>query len=459
MSGSSATSRVGVVGATGQVGGVMRRILAERAFPVDEIRFFASARSAGTTLPWDGVDIVVEDAALADPSGLDIALFSAGAATSRVLAPRFAAAGVIVIDNSSAWRMDPDVPLVVERGQRRRRCASARKGIIANPNCTTMAAMPVLKPLHDEAGLRPAGGHAPIRPCPAAGWPASTSSTSRSARSSTAPPSSRTTASAVTFPAPVKYVRPDRVQRAAAGRLARRRRLVRDRRGAEAAQRVAARSSASPSCGCPAPACGCRSSPGTRCRSTPSSRGRCPWRGRLELLGRRAGRRAVATSRRRCRPPARTRRYVGRIRQDPGVAGRSRAGPVRQQRQPAQGRGAQRRPDRRAAPPLSAIVQLLAVWGGQGLHNRAGGGAVDSASGHVAVSARLPRGLARSDAPSGGSSPASSLPTVASRYLGSTALLRGESSSRCSRACTHRGRSQDPGGRCSGRSRSGLLAV
>ena len=144
--------KVGIVGATGQVGGVIRRVLAQRDFPVDEIRYFASARSAGTTLPWRGVEVVVEDAETADPSGLDIALFSAGKAASRELAPRFAAAGVTVIDNSSAWRMDPDVPLVVSEvnpGEVRH----ATKGIIANPNCTTMAAMPVLKPLHDEAGL------------------------------------------------------------------------------------------------------------------------------------------------------------------------------------------------------------------------------------------------------------------------------------------------------------------
>ena len=130
----------------------MRRLLAERGFPVDEIRYFASARSAGTTLPWQGRDITVEDASIADPTGLDIALFSSGAASSRELAPRFAAAGAIVIDNSSAWRMDPDVPLVVSEvnpGE----IHNAPKGIIANPNCTTMAAMPVLKPLHDEAGL------------------------------------------------------------------------------------------------------------------------------------------------------------------------------------------------------------------------------------------------------------------------------------------------------------------
>ena len=145
--------RVGVVGATGQVGGVMRRVLAERSFPVAEIRFFASARSVGTTLPWQDGEVVVEDAATADPSGLDVALFSAGAGTSRAIAPKFAAAGVTVVDNSSAWRMDPDVPLVVAEVNPRA-VAEARKGIIANPNCTTMAAMPVLKPLHDEAGLR-----------------------------------------------------------------------------------------------------------------------------------------------------------------------------------------------------------------------------------------------------------------------------------------------------------------
>ena len=144
--------RIGVVGATGQVGAVMRALLEERNFPADEVRFFASARSAGKKLPFRGTEIVVEDTETADPSGLDIALFSAGATMSRVQAPRFAAAGVTVIDNSSAWRKDPDVPLVVSEvnpAQTR----DLRKGIIANPNCTTMAAMPVLKPLHDEAGL------------------------------------------------------------------------------------------------------------------------------------------------------------------------------------------------------------------------------------------------------------------------------------------------------------------
>jgi len=145
--------RIGVVGATGQVGAVMRRLLLERGFPIAEIRFFATARSAGTTLEFDGREILVEDVASADPSGLDIALFSAGATGSRAHAPRFAEAGVIVIDNSSAWRMDPDVPLVVSEVNPHA-LAEARKGIIANPNCTTMAAMPVLKVLDREAGLR-----------------------------------------------------------------------------------------------------------------------------------------------------------------------------------------------------------------------------------------------------------------------------------------------------------------
>jgi aspartate-semialdehyde dehydrogenase len=144
--------RVGIVGATGQVGGVMRRLLQERNFPVDEMRYFASARSAGTTLPWKGTEITVEDAETADPTGLDIVLFSAGATGSKALAPKFVAAGAIVIDNSSAFRMDPDVPLIVSEvnGHLIR---ETPKGIIANPNCTTMAAMPVLKPLHDAAGL------------------------------------------------------------------------------------------------------------------------------------------------------------------------------------------------------------------------------------------------------------------------------------------------------------------
>ena len=144
---------IGIVGATGQVGEVIRDILeAEPGFEIASVRFFASARSAGKTLPFRGEQIVVEDAAEADPKGLDVALFSAGGATSRAQAARFAAAGVTVIDNSSAFRGDDQVPLVVSEVNPEA-LDSIPKGIVANPNCTTMAAMPVLKPLHDEAGL------------------------------------------------------------------------------------------------------------------------------------------------------------------------------------------------------------------------------------------------------------------------------------------------------------------
>jgi aspartate-semialdehyde dehydrogenase len=144
---------IAVVGATGQVGGVMRAILHERSFPVGNIRFLASARSAGTTLEWAGRDVVVEDTATADWAGIGIALLSAGRTASMEYAPKIVAAGAMVIDNSSGWRMDPDVPLVVPEVN-----AAALDdiplGIVANPNCTTMVAMPVLAPLHAEAGLR-----------------------------------------------------------------------------------------------------------------------------------------------------------------------------------------------------------------------------------------------------------------------------------------------------------------
>ena len=145
--------KIGIVGATGQVGGVMRTLLEQREFPADEVRLFASARSAGRTIEFRGDQVTVEDAATADYSGLDIALFSAGGATSKELAPKVAAAGVTVVDNSSAWRMDPDVPLVVSEVNPEA-LDSIPKGIVANPNCTTMVAMPVLKVLDTEAGLR-----------------------------------------------------------------------------------------------------------------------------------------------------------------------------------------------------------------------------------------------------------------------------------------------------------------
>ena len=143
---------VGIVGATGQVGGVVQTLLAERNFPVDTLRLFASARSAGRTIEWQGRDLTVEDAATADYTGLDIVIFSAGGATSKELAPEVAAAGCIVIDNSSAWRMDPDVPLVVPEVNSEA-LRDIPKGIVANPNCTTMVAMAPLKALSDEAGL------------------------------------------------------------------------------------------------------------------------------------------------------------------------------------------------------------------------------------------------------------------------------------------------------------------
>ena len=141
-----------VVGATGQVGRVMRTLLEERNVDVDDVRFFASSRSAGKVLPFRGKDVVVEDVATADLSGIDVAVFSAGGGTSLEYAPKFAAAGAVVVDNSSAWRKDPEVPLVVSEVNPHA-TKDRPKGIIANPNCTTMAAMPVLKPLHDRYGL------------------------------------------------------------------------------------------------------------------------------------------------------------------------------------------------------------------------------------------------------------------------------------------------------------------
>lgn len=144
---------VGVVGATGLVGSMMRELLAERNFPVGTLRLFASARSAGKQVDFKGQPVTIENAETADYAGLDVVFFSAGGSTSKALAPKVAAAGAIVIDNSSAWRSDPDVPLVVAEVNPDA-LANMPKGIVANPNCTTMAVMPVLKPLHDEAGLK-----------------------------------------------------------------------------------------------------------------------------------------------------------------------------------------------------------------------------------------------------------------------------------------------------------------
>ena len=297
---------VGVVGATGQVGGVMRRILLERDFPIDAIRFFASARSAGTTLPFGDREVRVEDAATADPTGLDIALFSAGATTSRALAPavrRGRRRSSSTTRPPGGWtptcrsssprstrrrsphapqghhrqpelhddgrdagaqaaarrgRADPadrlDLPGGLRRGAGRRR--RARRAGRA-PSATAPRAHP-----------RRLGGHLPrageVRPLRSRStccrWPARSSTTASS--------------------------RPTRSRSCATSR---------------------ARSSASPTCWSPAPACACRSSPATRCRSTPSSRGRCRSRGPASCSAAAPGRRAQPTSRRRCRPPAPTR--------------------------------------------------------------------------------------------------------------------------------------------------------
>ncbi len=267
-----AAARIGVVGATGQVGVAMRQILEERDFPVDQIRFFASARSAGRVLSYAGRDVVVEDAATADPTGLDIAVFSAGATTSRAQAPRFAAAGVTVVDNSSAWRMDPDVPLVVSEVNPEA-IDEARKGIIANPNCTTMAAMPVLKPLHDAAGLVRliASTYQAVSGSGVAGVEELASQVAAVGDKA------RELAydgEAVAFPDPVRST-PARSPTTSSRSPARSsttawRRPTRSRSSATSR----ARSSASPTSGSPGSACASRSSPATRWRSTRSSRSR-----------------------------------------------------------------------------------------------------------------------------------------------------------------------------------------
>jgi aspartate-semialdehyde dehydrogenase len=201
-----ATTTLGVVGATGQVGAVVLRLLAERGLPLDGVRLFASARSAGSTLTVGGRDVVVEDASTADPSGIDIAIFSAGGGTSKSLAPRFAAAGAVVVDNSSAWRMDPDVPLVVSEVNPQA-LDEVRKGIVANPNCTTMAAMPVLKPLHDAAGLvrMVASTYQAVSGSGLAGVEELDGQVRKTADAATALVHD---GSAVDFPAPTKYVAP-----------------------------------------------------------------------------------------------------------------------------------------------------------------------------------------------------------------------------------------------------------
>ena len=198
--------RIGVLGATGQVGGVMRAVLAERQFPVDEIRYFASSRSAGRRLPWDGGEVEVEDADTADYRGLDIVLMSAGGSTSKRLSPQIAEAGPIVIDNSSAWRMDPEVPLVVPEVNAHALDAIP-KGIVANPNCTTMVAMPVLKPLDAEAGLE-ALVVSTYQAVSGAGLAGTAELDDQVRKVGDAAPALTMSGSAVEFPAPVKFPEP-----------------------------------------------------------------------------------------------------------------------------------------------------------------------------------------------------------------------------------------------------------
>ena len=142
---------VAVVGATGAVGIEMIKTLEKRNFPVGKLTLLASARSVGKKLKFRGQEIAVTELTKDSFAGIDIALFSAGGSISKEFAPIAAKAGCVVVDNSSFFRQDPDVPLVVP--EINAADVKKHKGIIANPNCTTMAAMPVLRPLHDAAGL------------------------------------------------------------------------------------------------------------------------------------------------------------------------------------------------------------------------------------------------------------------------------------------------------------------
>ena len=326
----------------------MRRLLAERSFPVDEIRFFASARSAGSTLPWEGVDVRVEDAATADPSR---------AGHRAVLGRRRHVEGARAeVRRGRRHRHrqllgladGPGRPAGRRRGQRRRgratrprassptRTARRWPRCRCSSRCTTRPACSrlVVSTYQAVSGAGLAGvdelDEQVRRPSP------------------TRRPALTHDGAAVTFPDAGEVRAPDRVQRAAAGRLDRRRRRVRDRRGEEAAQRVAQDPRHPRRCSSRARACGCRCSPGTRCRSTPSSPGRCRWRGRSSCWPRAPGVELsdVPTPLQAAgaRPVLRRPGAAG-----PGRAGRARAGAVRQQRQPAQGRRAQRRADRRAA--------------------------------------------------------------------------------------------------------------
>ena len=312
---------VGIVGATGQVGVAMRQILEQRDFPVDQIRFFASPRSAGTVLPYAGREIVVEDAATADPAGLDVALFSAGATTSRALVPVFADAGVIVVDNSSAFRKDPAIPLVVSevnpagrRGRHRRRARHHRQpqlhhdGVHAGPQAAARRGRP--GPAHrvELPGRvrlrrrRRRGAGDPDRPRPA---------TRRSSSRTTARPCTSPSRRSTRAPSPTTCCRwPARSSTTA------RRRPTRSRSSATSP----ARSSACPTSRSPASACACRSSPATRCRSTPSSSGRSRRPGPARS-SRPHPASSSPTSPRPLQAAGQDPSYVGRIRQDEGVDG------------------------------------------------------------------------------------------------------------------------------------------
>ena len=144
--------RVAVVGATGAVGEAMLSVLAERKFPASEVIALASERSAGGEVAFGNDELMVRDLAGFDPAGVDIALFSAGGEVSKAFAPKFAAAGAVVIDNSSAFRQDADVPLVVAEVNPEA-LRQRPRGIIANPNCSTMQMLVALAPLHRAAGI------------------------------------------------------------------------------------------------------------------------------------------------------------------------------------------------------------------------------------------------------------------------------------------------------------------
>ncbi len=351
---------IGIVGATGQVGVAMRQILLERAHlgligPDDQVRFFASSRSAGTVLPFGDRDITVEDAATADPTGLDIALFSAGATTSRALVPKFVDAGVIVVDNSSAFRKDPDIPLVVSEVNPGAMSGviEAGRGIIANPNCTTMAFMPVLKPLHDEAGLARlvVSSYQAVSGSGVAGVEelfdgvAAAGDKARELAYDGA---------AITFPDPVKYVQP-----IAYNVLPMAGSIVDDGLN-ETDEEQKLRNESRKILGIPElPVSGiCVRVPvftghslAINAEFEPSDDARAGPRDPRHRGRRRARRRADAAQGRRPRPVLR--RSPPRRR---GRAGRPWPGPVRQQRQPPQGRRAQHGADRRAGRrrPLSA---------------------------------------------------------------------------------------------------------